>query len=178
MKSCPAIHLYTLLQAKRGVYLPYFPTFQRLYLKKKIIKNSQNSISFLCVTNSFYRWAFWISKSCRDPWGMRNRKMQCHLQHGWLQRNRSLEHGCAINSMFTLRQPSQMPWSTVPRENSILRGNSTGVSSFWECEGWCVRTNTLVSIFAWALLYHLPLTVLQCPHLVPPQLSKTARNFM
>lgn len=85
-------------------------------LKKKMIKNSQNSISFLCVTDSFYRWAFRISKSSRDPWGMRNRKMQCHLQHGWLQRNRSLEHGCAINRMFALQQPSQMLWRTVLRE--------------------------------------------------------------
>lgn len=87
------------------------------------------------------------SKKSRDPWGMRNRKMQCHLQHGWLQRNRSFEHGCAINRMFALRQPSQMLWSTVPRESQHPQGQFHRVSSFWLYEGWCVRTNTLASIF-------------------------------
>lgn len=150
MQSCPAIHLHT-YSFRQRVYLPYFPTFQTITpLKKKRIKNSQNSASFLCVTDSFYRWAFQISKNSRDPWGMRNRKMQCHLQHGWLQRNRSFERGRAINRMFALRQPSQMLWSTVPRESKHPQGQFHRVSSFWEYEGWCVRTNIL-----WAYLHEL-----------------------
>lgn len=89
-------------------------------LRKKNKKFSK--LSLFCFTDSFYRWAFQISKNSRDLWGMRNRKMQCHLQHGWLQRNRSLERGCAINRMFALRQPSQMLWTTVPRESQHPQG--------------------------------------------------------
>lgn len=119
MKSCPAIHQHTRPHPKRGVYLPYFPTFQKLphLQRKKNKKLSQLNLPFFVLLTPFTDGPFESQKTARDPWGMRNRKMQCHLRHGRLQRNRSLERGCAINRMFALRQPSQMLWSTVPRES-------------------------------------------------------------
>lgn len=77
--------------------------------------------------------------------------MWCHLQHGWLWRNRSVEYSWAINSMLQPRRQSQMPV-----ENEHLAGNYTGVWCFGLKEG-MVRTSINpgipVNLFTQIILY-------------------------
>lgn len=153
MKSCPAIHQHTRPHPKRGVYLPYFPTFQKLphLQRKKNKKLSQLNLPFFVLLTPFTDGPFESQKTGEIPgeWGTE----RCSVIYGTAGCREIGHLSVAVQSIGCSHSGSRARCcgAQCPGKASILRGNSIGVSSFWEYKGWCVRTNTLVSIFTWVI---------------------------
>lgn len=111
MKSRPAIH-------PQEVTCHIFPHFRNYHTLKEKKKLKFSTLALLLFV--FLQMSHLILKQQQRSPGNQDRKMQCHLWHGWLQRNRSLEHGCAISTLFKPRRLSQTLPRTVPRESQLF----------------------------------------------------------
>lgn len=130
---------------------PHFRDYHTF--KEKRIKNSHNStfLSFVLLT-PFTDGPFESQKTAEIPgeWGTE----RCSVIYGTASCREIGHLSVAVQSIGCSHSGSRARCcgAQCPGKASILRGNSTRVSSFWEYKGWCVRTNTLVSIFTWGIL--------------------------
>lgn len=161
--------------------------------KEKKKKNLNTCPSFICVNASFYRGAIRFSKNSKDPWRMRTER--CSATYSMAGCGEIGHLSVAVQSIGCSSPGNQArccgEW--CPGKASILRGDSTGLSSFRAHEGWWVGTNTdlstLVSIFTQIIpccmfsSSHPPLglctqsAVSHVPRLEPPQLALDSKTL-